>query len=147
MIPNSNLDASAERPISWRAVTLGAASAIALNATLGTAVALVAQWVLVWRGLSPQVAYASLFHSPGFIAFEHFFSFFYFAVGGSVASSLAASRPIAHGVAAGVASLLFSVVAFAGPMSNPLPFWSVAFWFAIPIPAAVFGAFLYARQA
>ncbi len=133
--------------MSWRAVSLGAASAIALTATLGTAVALIAQWALVWRGLAPQAAYASLFHSSGFTAFEHFLSFFYYAVGGYVASSLAASRPITHGVVAGIASLLFSVVAFAGPMGNPLPFWSIALWFAIPIPAAAIGAYLYARQA
>jgi len=147
MPADPHLDVSATSPLSWRAVTLGAAVAIALTAIVGTAVSVLIQWALVLRGLSPQAAYGSMFSSPSFIILGHILGAIYNGVGGYTASSLAGSRPIAHGAATGVGGLLFAVVVFAGPISNPLPFWSVALWFLVPIPTAIVGAHLYARQA
>ena len=135
MPADPNHDAFAVLPLCWRAAALGAAVAIALTAIVGTAVSVLIQWALVFRGYSPQAAYASMFSSASFIVLGHILGTIYNGVGGYTAASLTASRPIAHGAAAGVGGLLFAVVVFAGPISNPLPFWSVALWFVVPIPA------------
>lgn len=127
---------------SWSAALLGGSVAIAGGAFFGTLVATLSVRLLMARGNSAEQAYATLASSgiTPLTSLSVLLGFLSGVAGGYVAAKYGGSRRMLQAVVAGACPILFTLVMYLSPSSQPGPPWYVAYTFVAPLLASVIGA-------
>lgn len=144
----SNPTTNPRRGFGWGAALLGGATAIAGAAFFGTLLANLTVRMAMTNGLSRDQAYASLASSSTSITV--LLTLLTIAVPGAVGGYFSAKHgrghPLVQGGGAGAIALLFVVVMYFNPSSQPGPPWFVAISVITPLASSLLGSLLYRRQ-
>ena len=136
------------RSFGWGAALLGGAVAIAGAAFLGTLAANVRLRMSLAEGQSTEQAYAALAASSG--PMDVLLSLATLALPCAAGGYLSAKRGRGHALVqagvAGAVALLFVVVVYLNPSSQPGPQWFIGLSLVTPVFSSVLGGWLYVRK-
>jgi hypothetical protein len=133
---------------SWSAALLGGSVAIAGGAFFGTLVATLSVRLLMAQGSSADQAYATLASSgiTPLTGLSVLLGFLSGVAGGYVAAKHGGNRRMLQAVVAGAYPILFTLVMYLSPSSQPGPTWYVVYTFVAPLLASVIGGAARAQR-
>ena len=122
---------------------VGAGIAFVLHTVSGVALS----WLLVGTGVRTEDLYSAMAELPVINVWAHIVNVAAVMLAGAGAAFLKPTNPIVAALLVGAVMLGFVILQFITPYEHQAPLWSKALSLAIPIPAAIAGAWLLRLRA
>lgn len=133
---------------SWSAAFVGGAVTVGCGAFFGTFSATLSVYLSMVSGSTPDQAYAAM--ATNYTSVLAMLSIvggvLWGVVGGYVASKFEGTRAFGQAAVASIFPVLFALVMYVAPSSQPGPTWFVIYSFVSPLIASLFGGLLYAKR-
>ena len=134
-------------PSRFTPVFLGSSVCIALANVLGTILFTVTVWVALGGGVPLADAYTHAMNTPTYLALGFGAQIVASAAGGYTAARFSAHQPYLNSTLVGTVLISWYFVMLATPIQTmKVDPYSIVLGVLLPIPAAVFGAYVYARR-